>query len=83
MEEIAPRQELRHSFAATDVKTLVETATEIDWRQMCQLTSVHELWSTLKSNINSLTETAVPPKSPGRKTVKYKREIGLEECCVA
>ncbi len=70
MEEIAPRQELQRSFAATEVKILVETATEIDWRQMCQLTSVNELWSILKSNINRLTETAVPLKSPGRKKTK-------------
>ncbi len=47
---------------------------------MCQLTSVNELWSTLKSNINSLTETAVSLKSPGRKKVKpwFTRRIKKE-----
>ncbi len=31
-----------------------------DWCLMCQSTSVNELWSTLKSYINSRTETVVP-----------------------
>ncbi len=50
---------------------------------MRQLTSVNELWSTLESNIISLTETADPLKSPGRKkakpwfTQRIKKEFDL------
>ncbi len=67
MDELVLQQELRRTFAVTDAKTLVKTATEIDWRLICQLSSVNELWPTLKPIITSLVETVAPFKTPERK----------------
>ncbi len=65
----------------------IQQGPKINWQQLCQITSMDELWSVFKPKFQVLTEAAVRLKRHRRQKAKpsFRKwiKIWFEWCCVA